>query len=649
MIRNSLAHYRVVLTLAALAFPVLSGCGGGSTSTDSASPSTVGASTSPVGASNSAQADSARRQSVLIQATDVPGYSHTSPPSYVRQEFGPVLALCANGNQLIREIANKGPNVAVGATYTEKPINILGGKGVASFAFQGDASSATATFRLLSSTDFWNCVADQQVQNGRAAALNYQKLGVTTLRPSDQSGLATATELIVHRETGDPSHTPFDDHADAVAIRVQNLVTLLFLDNNDGPFPDSVRAQLTSVTEQRMQAVADVKSSGGPPPNPYRPPNQDVECPIASYTASFGGSVTAFSIKLGKDFEEELSLASDNTWTLSGIQRFNIGAVASEGGRASIGGGGSPKLGGDLSFTGSFLYQKGVTARYRSLGSADEAWFDLGLYQIGQAGPLAGFFGGLPDPIQRAETSESSANGFNGEAGASLGVLNGNASLAATAGQERDKRTGELTSVYTLNSKVEAGIEGPQADAVLKVHAGDNGQPNALEIDTEALVPQGFSFSSADLLKKVADRALGVSNAVAGASGYSSSTDVVSTTIMLDMHNPGTHKIGFRFLTALERGDVNAVKTAWSQIEHQSTVYAFLNQVKFDSSGVDVAGGEGLTFGGADSTDSKDSFLITAYFQQPGSAAIPWRQCIAAAVVARHKRQRFQQGGHISS
>jgi hypothetical protein len=227
-------------------------------------------------------------QSVLLGANDARDMPYASPPSDTTG-LSQVLQPCAHGNPLLAEIASGGRDVAVGSTYSNTPPNVEGGLGVGSIAFRGDASSAATLDGLLSSVPFWSCVQQQQLHFARSAGLNYRAVQVARLSPTDGLGVATTTAMATRRVTSDATHTPFSDHIDLVAIRVGNNVVLLWLENNDGAFPDALRAQLSTLTEQRLQRLAGTARSA----NPTRTPNQASEAAGHSSSGSNVGLIVA--------------------------------------------------------------------------------------------------------------------------------------------------------------------------------------------------------------------------------------------------------------------------------------------------------------------------------------------------------------------
>jgi len=362
------------------------------------------------------------------------------------------------------------------------------------------------------------------------------------------------------------------------------------------------------------------------------PPPPAIDCPLLTFTTSAGASVTAFSIKLGQDWEEELADTSAG-WEVSSVHGLDLGAVASLGGHLHLGSGGSAKIGWDLELAASLGYQHGLTALYPSREAAVGAYLELGAYQLEHSVPGGEFFfGGLPADVKSALISQYDDGGVIADAQGSFGLVGGDTSLSMFAGQDTDPRTGALTYEFTLKPGV--SLPGLAANAVVELKVRDNAQHQAttLEIDTQGLISSGFTFSTAGLLEQLAPRTSG------SASDYGASADVTDTRIVVDLRSRATQAAGHRFMASLQRGNLAGVVSAWSDLTKQATIYSFIMKVQSDNTGVDVSGGEGLTFGGGAGVDAERGRLIQAAFQSPGSAGLRlWNACLALAVRANYE------------
>jgi hypothetical protein len=345
--------------------------------------------------------------------------------------------------------------------------------------------------------------------------------------------------------------------------------------------------------------------------------------------------VTAFSIKLGQDWEEELGDTSAG-WEVSSVHGLDLGAVASLGAGLKLDSGGSAKIGWDLELATSLGYQHGLTALYPSHEAAVGAYLELGAYQLERSVPGGElFFGGLPAVVKDALISQYDAAGVMADAEGSLGLVGGDASLSAFAGQDTDPRTGDVTYEFILKPGV--SLPGLAANAVVELKVLDNAQhqATALEIDTQGLISSGFTFSTAGLLEQLAPRTSG------SASDYGASADVTDTRIVVDLRSSAMQAAGHRFMASLQRGDLAGTVTAWSDLTKQATVYSFIMKVQSDNTGVDVSGGAGLTFGGSAGGDAERGQLIHAAFQTPGSAGPRlWNACLALATRANYEYSR---------
>lgn len=256
------------LVLVLLGPPLLFGCGasGGPPPTVTepptviASPSTVTAPSTVTPLAPTTGGISSDGQRVLIEASDVPdfGYAASAEDMWLKGGFfAKAFHACDGGDPLLEEIGPNGPDVVLGRGFGQRPLNVFGGQGVASLALRGrNDDSASRTQALLSSTGFWNCVTNEFVDASRSAGIAAQNAGVRTLHSAGGAGLSVATEAVTDRTTSDPSRTPFTDHSVWVVVRAGNNLVLLLLDNNDGPFPESLRTRLTLLTEQRLQPLA---------------------------------------------------------------------------------------------------------------------------------------------------------------------------------------------------------------------------------------------------------------------------------------------------------------------------------------------------------------------------------------------------------
>ena len=203
-------------------------------------------------------------QQVLIQQSDVPSYSYTqSGQQLMGSGLGSTIASCSNGDALFGELAKSGPDVSIGTAFSTGPPDVLGGKGVLSAVFHaGSAPAAAGTFSAASNQT-WNCVADREVQIGQAQGFSWSNAGTTQLPPADTRGLSTVFQTVTNQTTTDGSNVPYTNYTDFVTIRVGTNLALLLLNDNDGPFPDSERNQLTLLVEQRLETLSPPTSSTG--------------------------------------------------------------------------------------------------------------------------------------------------------------------------------------------------------------------------------------------------------------------------------------------------------------------------------------------------------------------------------------------------
>lgn len=192
----------------------------------------------------------------VLRPSDLTGFPHTSPAEDW-QGFPPVLATCDSTSLLagVDLLAANG-DVVIGEHFSETPLGVQGGKGVSSFVFRfEDAEAAKDVSDVLASTTVWECVNNSFVDEITSAGFEARSEGVATLSAADGEGLSRAVESAISRTTTDGSNVPFTAYETYVTIQLENTVALLFLNNNDGPFPEDLRVQLTKHTIDRLKAM----------------------------------------------------------------------------------------------------------------------------------------------------------------------------------------------------------------------------------------------------------------------------------------------------------------------------------------------------------------------------------------------------------